>query len=156
MIAVQEDVIENVIEATTQGESARNSLDELYNRYPQLLAFSQQENFDLLTEEEREILEFSLMVIVEAASLSLAKRPVIDAAMLEKAEEDNWTLRAESESKKFEQVIDQYFEGYRQEDLLAFVEDTLIPDEDSPVTPVGREVIFIACKSVIDAMDRAN
>ena len=41
---------------------------------------------------------------------------------------------------------------FSRQDLLAFVEDTLELDDSSPITPVGREVIFIAAKSVIDTL----
>ena len=42
-----------------------------------------------------------------------------------------------------------------QEDLLAFVEDNLVEDEDSVVTKEGREPMFVALKSVIDVLTNA-
>ena len=44
-----------------------------------------------------------------------------------------------------------FFDDSDQEDLLAFVEDALVEDdEDSVVTKEGREPIFVALKTVID------
>ena len=48
--------------------------------------------------------------------------------------------------------MDVFFENYQQEDLLAFVEDSLIDDEDEIVTKVGREPMFVALKSIIDCL----
>ena len=48
--------------------------------------------------------------------------------------------------------MDVFFEDYAQEDMLAFVEDNLVEDEDSTITKEGREPIFVALKSVIDVL----
>lgn len=156
MKAVPEEVIDNVIEKSMDEETANSSLQKLFEQHPQLAVYVTQENFDLLTEGEREVLQYSLLVIIQSAAITLGKQPILDVTDLEKAEEDNWAIRSAAELKKFEQVIDTYFESYHQEDLLAYVEDALIPDQDSPVTPIGREVLFIACKSLIDAIDKSN
>jgi len=46
--------------------------------------------------------------------------------------------------------MDIFFKNYFQEDLLAFVEDSLIEEEEGLVTKVGREPMFVALKSIID------
>ena len=51
-----------------------------------------------------------------------------------------------------ENKLDSFFKDYPQEDLLALVEDSIQQDEDNIVTPVGREIIFVACKSIIDTI----
>ena len=55
-------------------------------------------------------------------------------------------------AKRFRDRMDIFFENYSQEDLLAFVEDNLVEDEDSLVTKEGREPMFVALKSVIDIL----
>ena len=42
---------------------------------------------------------------------------------------------------------------YQQEDLLALVEDSIQADEEEMVTPIGKEIIFVACKSIIDVIN---
>ena len=67
-------------------------------------------------------------------------------------EEANWELLHEQPKGTFRDKITPFFENNEQEDLLAFVEDTLEQEEDSPVTTVGRDVIFISSKTVIDSI----
>ena len=42
-----------------------------------------------------------------------------------------------------------FFENSSQEDLLAFIEDSLLEEEEDLVTKVGREPMFIALKCEI-------
>ena len=69
-------------------------------------------------------------------------------------EDQNWALR--EEVANVTEAIDQYFDGFVEEDLLAFVEDMLIIDEESEITELGREVIFITAKSYIDFIAQEN
>ena len=52
----------------------------------------------------------------------------------------------------FHDRLNAFFNEYPQEDLLAFVEDSLESDEDITVSPAGRELIFVACCTLIDAL----
>jgi hypothetical protein len=49
-----------------------------------------------------------------------------------------------------------FFDGYPQEDLLAFLEDSLQQDEENPVTGVGAELIAVTAKSIIDVLHDCN
>ena len=71
------------------------------------------------------------------------------------AEEKNYSILEASTSSNFRERLDTFFEGYPQEDLLAFAEEAVLEDEDdadSLVTKEGREPIFIAAKTVIDVL----
>jgi len=48
--------------------------------------------------------------------------------------------------------LDIFFKDYPQEDLLAFAEDALTEDDDSPVTAEGREPMMVFLKTAIDVM----
>lgn len=51
--------------------------------------------------------------------------------------------------------FDFFFEGYFQEDLLVFVEDVLIQDEEDVLVLVfweGQEVFFVSLKIIIDCL----
>jgi len=53
--------------------------------------------------------------------------------------------------------LDAFFEGYAQEDLLAYVEDSLLLSEEQGknelgVTPEGRPLLFISLKTLIDVL----
>jgi len=58
--------------------------------------------------------------------------------------------------KKFRERLDEFFEETKQEDLLAFIEDALLDDEESPVSKEGREPMFVTLKAVIDTIDKLN
>ena len=60
---------------------------------------------------------------------------------IEEIEEQNWTLLNETKAKGFREKLDAFFEDYPQEDLLAFVEDALVEDEDDFLTKEGKELI---------------
>ena len=40
--------------------------------------------------------------------------------------------------------------------MLSLVEDSLQPDEDQVISTVGREIILVACKSIIDIIHKNN
>jgi hypothetical protein len=80
----------------------------------------------------------------------------IPGASLEKNEEANWETFNAQGNKQFTSILDVFFSAYPQEDLLALVEDSLQSDEESVVSQVGREIIFISCKSIIDTIDQNN
>jgi hypothetical protein len=74
---------------------------------------------------------------------------------LETADEANWERLDKVTDKRFRDRMTPFFKGYKQEDLLAFVEDSLTEDEEDTenvVTKEGREPMFVALKSVIDAL----
>ena len=49
-------------------------------------------------------------------------------------------------------TMDAFFKNYSEEDLLAFVEDILVEDDDQELTTVGKEIILICSKSLIDLL----
>jgi hypothetical protein len=75
------------------------------------------------------------------------------------AEEKNYEILESSTAKKFRDRLDPFFEGYEQEELLAFAEEAVLEDEDDPdsvVTKEGREPIFITMKTLIDVLTSEN
>jgi len=78
---------------------------------------------------------------------------MINPKTIEEAEEKNWTILSEQKVKSFREKINVFFDGYPQEDLLAFAEDALeMEHEDQVVTTIGRPPIFIALKTLIDVL----
>jgi hypothetical protein len=76
----------------------------------------------------------------------------LQAQAIEEAEEKIWTLIQEGGNRSFSGLLDSFFERTTQEDLLAFVEDALQLDEDSPVTSIGREVVVVRLLVMIDLL----
>jgi hypothetical protein len=60
-----------------------------------------------------------------------------------------------STGKQFSDRLNPFFEGYPQEDLLAFAEEAVTEDEGEPDGIIGkeaREPIFVALKTMIDVL----
>jgi hypothetical protein len=156
MIFITESVIDSLIEKYETEESYMNDFAILVHEQKDLNAFLDQENYSLLTKEEMALLEYLSCIIYISCKTSIKKVPLITGKTLEKWEEENWDAFNESNNKNFAKVLDKFFEGYKQEDLLALVEDSIQMDEESVVTTVGGEIIFVACKSIIDTIDQLN
>ena len=144
---ISEIEIDKVIERLNdEGEFDKASKNLIENQ-PALIGYLDGEGFKILTSEEQDLLWYCLLVVVESSSPGYA---VSVQDLLDK-EEENYDLVGDQMT--FDIIADQLFEEYGQEDLLAFVEDTLIPDEETFITPVGRKVLFLSLKSVIDVLD---
>ena len=109
------------------------------------------ENFDILTNAEKDHLIFLSMIIWNACERTFGELDHVGEKRIESREEKNWELFLNTKGK-FRERLDVFFEDYPQEDLLAFVEDALIIEEDEEafLTSVGREIIFISMKTLID------
>lgn len=149
---ISENIIEKVAEEIgASEENFSDALQNLHEEQPILAAYIFSENFDLLTQAEKEYFLFLFLVlyfsIKKENELALE---TIDEETISKTEENNWTMLSEVKAKKFRERMDVFFKDYPQEDLLAFVEDALTGDEEEIVTKVGREPMFVALKSMID------
>ena len=150
---ISESVIEEVIKHYENDEKAYvEALAGIMETQPALLAFIGQESIDILLEEEKDILWYIVMIIYSAIEKSEYTISQLSDTLLSENEEKNWTLFQEQPKGTFRERVTVFFDGYNQEDLLAFVEDSLEMDDASPITSVGREVIFITAKSIIDTL----
>lgn len=156
MTIISEKIIDKFIERYENESLYLDDLKILMNEQPDLMAFIDQENYSLLTKNEITLMEY-LTVIIYFSSKSISEKKLhIFGKQLEKSEEINWNIFNTTNTKNFNTILDAFFENYEQEDLLALVEDSLQPDEDNIVTTVGREIIFVACKSIIDTIHTQN
>ncbi|NJL73773.1 MAG: hypothetical protein HC892_00790 [Saprospiraceae bacterium] len=82
--------------------------------------------------------------------------PELTEENLGEAEELNWELIENTNTRDFRKQLDVFFEHYPQEDLLAFVEDSLVDDDEFNVTAEGREIILVGLKTLIDVWSRIH
>ena len=148
------------IDQAIEKESAHDQnsleiLDHLAEDQPALAAYLAQDNFQLLTADEHDYLIFLTTVIYRLYSERYPELPLIDEELLDECEEINWEKMSSVSEKKFSRRIDTFFENFAEEDLLAFVEDALEDDDMSVVSKEGREPMFIALKTLIDAFEKA-
>jgi hypothetical protein len=148
---IPENTIDDTVELF-QNESYYNTcLEDITTHQKDLMAFIDEENQSLLTKEELGIIQYLTMVICKSVQQYHELKP-ISGNLLEEAEESNWAVFHDAQFKRFKQVMDKFFDGYPQEDLLALVEDTVQEEEDDSITQVGREIIIVVAKSIIDVL----
>ncbi len=102
-----------------------------------------------LTEYENHVLSFCISVIYNVVS-EHNTTVEFDIEEYQNSEEKNWSAR--DNHSKLEESINLFFDGYKEEDLLAFVEDMIAEDDPTMMSIAGREIIFITCKSYIDVV----
>lgn len=151
---IPEATINEVIELFENESNYIAELEDISSNQIDLMSFINKENQSLLTEEELSILQFLTLVIFKSVQKHYEIKP-ISGKHLEEAEEGNWAVFHDTQYKKFSQVMDKFFEKYDQEDLLALVEDTVQDEEDNVITQVGREIIVVAAKSIIDVLNQS-
>ena len=108
------------------------------------------EVFPNLLKDEKEIFVFCINAISKSIEDHHKASDQIDLERYISNEEKNWEFR--DKDKKWEDTLDAFFKNYPQEDLLAFVEDMLVDDDDQQVSTAGKEIILISCKSYIDCI----
>ena len=148
---ISETIIDNVVAALEEADFEQEITD-FTDEYPVLIEYWGAEDFTLLTQDERELMLYLLLVLTKSVEQAQGELPPLSDEALENAEERNWERLETVTSKLFRDRMDVFFDNYPQEDLLAFVEDNLVEDEDSVVTKEGREPMFVALKSVIDVL----
>ncbi|MFT4761506.1 MAG: hypothetical protein ACI9XO_001098 [Paraglaciecola sp.] len=133
-------------------------IGELKEVQPAILGYLFSDSFLILTQEEKEYLLYLSLVIWESCEEVLEGILEMSPEELEEIEEGNWTELNDAVGKNFRQKLTGFFDEYPQEDLLAFVEDSLVISEEGEkpeefeVSKEGREPIFIALKTIIDCL----
>lgn len=147
-------IIDEVTEELSASEKAfEHTLDLMSQQQPVLLGYLFSESFEAFEEPEREFLLFLSSVIWKSAFRVWGSQNEITETQIEHAEERNWTILKLAEGRDFQERLNTFFDDHpEKEDLLSFVEDALLEDDESPVTAEGREPLFVSLKTVIDCL----
>ncbi len=149
MKAVSEKDIDHILKELEQGSKSLDAIIEEFTKSQSFfIQFLSSESFSILKDHEFDLLIFLLSVIHCASSME----EEIQAIKIEELDEKNWTIL--NESKSFKKAKDVYFQDYNQEDLLAFVEDSLVEVDGDNISLVGKELIFLTAKTLIDCLDQ--
>ena len=147
---VTEKVIDDLITSFENDENAYDqALVEFTKSQPGITNYLLSEDFDSLTDDEKEVMLYMCIIILKAINTYHPEMEVLSLDEIEAAEDINWGLLENLSEKKFRDRLNVFFDGTPQEDLLAFLEDVLLEEEEL-ITKEGREPIFVALKSVID------
>ena len=156
MQAVTEPIIDAVLDDFEEGKWTVEEVIASWENQPILLGYFLSETFDVLTDEEKPYMLYLAAAIWMAIN---RVRPVLDPIgqdELDEQEELNWEILNESSSPRFQDRLDPFFDKTDQEDLLAFIEDSLVlddsEDDEWKLTKEGREPIFIGLKTMVDCL----
>jgi len=119
--------------------------------YPEIMAYLFSDSFELLTTEERKIYEYITYVLIHTVHQGREESPDINPEQIMNAEEKNWSAYLSTGNIGFREKLNPFFEGYEEEDGLAFIEDILTDDQED-LTEEGRSWIFIGSKSILDVL----
>ena len=147
-------VIDEVTEElSASGKAVEKTLELMNEQQPVLLGYLFSETFEVFTEREREFILFLVCVIWKSVFRVYGPQQMIKETDISAAEDTNWGILQELKGRGFSERLDVFFEKYpEEEELLAFVEDAILDDDESPVTTEGREPIFVSLKSIVDCL----
>ncbi len=148
---INEDQIESCAEVVGNLEDYETLLTDLSKTQPALVSYLYSESFQSFTLEEQQLFLFMALVIWKAIDGSHEDIDELSEDDIAAAEERNWEILQDAGKGGFRERLTPFFEDSPQEDLLAFVEDSVVPDEDNMVTEEGKEYLFISMKTIIDA-----
>lgn len=153
---VPEEIIDAVLdELGASQELQAETLERLRDEQPVVLAYLFTEHVNAFLQQEKEYLLYLLLVLWESSKRVNPSLPTATEEALSQAEEANWETLQEGSSKRFRDRLDVFFATTPQEDLLAFVEDSLLDEEDGFVSKEGREPMFVMLKSILDCWDES-
>ena len=149
---ISEEIIEKImLEMEGEASKVEQHLKKFEEEQGAIYNWLISESFEILTKEEHGHLFYIAVVIWRATSTIDKKYHQVTPEEIEKQDESVWTVFLEAKGK-FRDKLDVFFNDYDQEDLLAFIEDALEIDEEDFLTPVGREIIFVSMKVLIDLL----
>lgn len=153
---IQESTIERILARLESGaDDFAIEIQDFAHSQPALMTYLTDEENDIFTEAEREVLLFGAIVIFQSITDErIAPEPVSGTA-IGQAEEANYALIGEGKGK-FRERITPFFEQSPEEELLAFAEDLLIGGEDDDqISNEAREPLFVTLKTVVDVLTAA-
>lgn len=159
MNLIPESSIDIVIDNFENGTLDYENIVEVFaEQQPVAMSFLLSDNEGALSDDEQDYLLYLAIILWQAVLQTNPNIKQVSPEEIAEAEEKNWSFLNETSTKPFRDRLDIFFENYPQEDLLAFVEDSVTGDadldeEDSfQLTPEGQEPMFIVLKTLIDVL----
>jgi len=147
---IQEQFIDEIIISLDSSlDNYRRAIQHIKQSHPLMLDYIMSDDMQLLMQTERDLLLFNALVIFESATESGYILEQYDPDQIEELEEQNYLLWEGAKGPNFRDKLDKFFENYPEEDLLAFVEDSL-EDDDNLLSKEGKLPILIKLKTLID------
>ena len=150
---VDEKTIESIIESLENNDKLIALEERWEEDFPAISDYLNQDGFSLLVEEEKAYVSFIVAVIFLSWEEKFGDfEKDLKPKKLEKIEEQNWEKLNNAKGKTFRAKLDVFFDGHTQEDLLAFVEDSVQDDEEQMVSGAARDIVFICATTILDTI----
>ena len=151
-------ISENIIDAQVARLEAGDFASDLQafgEAQPYLVDYLSREDTGAFTEQEQELLFFAVLVIYHAIKEGNKEPELVEGEAISSAEESIFSTLQEQSARAFRERLDVFFEQTEEEDLLAFIEDLLVVEEESGVTKEGREPLFVLLKTCMEVLLKA-
>ncbi|MGB3801763.1 MAG: hypothetical protein WA952_18235 [Lewinella sp.] len=152
---IQEATINRVLDRLERGtEHYETEIRDFAENQPELMDYLTNEDTEAFTEEERALLLFSALVIYQSVDDERSGVAAAAGEDIAKAEELNYEVFGRTKASSFRDRLTPFFEESQEEELLAFVEDLLLADEEDEdqISGEAREPFFVTLKTVIDVL----
>ncbi len=128
---------------------------------PYLAGYLATDDVDAFTDGEQSLLFLSVLVIYQSIAVTYGKPRVVLGEEIATEEENILEVLQAQESSIFRHRLDAFFDNTQEEDLLAFIEDMLTPEEeevedDEIVTKEGREPLFVLLATCMQVLLKAR
>jgi len=143
---------EATIDETILKMEAEDFQNDFLIHHEEYWQYVNSDSFKSLSQEAKQLLFFLSSTIYNSCLDLSEELPDFEIEAYQEIEESNWTFR--EKTKTWSATKDLYFEDFDEEDLLAFVED-MLAEEESEISDIGKEIIFITSKSYIEYLTTA-
>ncbi len=141
---ITEKHIENVLLKVEKDHSFLADRIQFYSKkYPAFFRHINEESF-ILSGKEIDYLVGLIGFILEVTVADYLE----DGDLFAELEEENWTIV--DSLTGFKSVMDHWFSETQEEELLAYIEDSLVEDEEDFISKEGRLFIAVKCKTLVD------
>ena len=164
MISVE--AIEQSLDQLTTETALEEAMLTFAQEQTAFLQYLQTESFELLTQDERDYLQFLLLVIygattppAESAEKDRPKLAMVTGEDIEGWDEKCWEWMQATVGKPMATRLDKFFNEIEQEELLAFAEDSLVDSDEEGeganlfISGPSRELGFVALAVFIGGLD---
>lgn len=131
-------------------------LQELDSQQADSLAYILSEDFEALGEEENEILLLDTLILWQIINQAYDKVNIPNSDKIDQLQFDNWKMAEELtivKNQSFDDFVEPMIADYPEDELLYFILDTLIDEDDDNDESMNSESklpMFIALKTLCD------
>lgn len=151
---IEEPIIEGVAASlTAESLEVDQLVGDTMDAAPGVVAFLSQDSVRLLTDDEYAMLWYIVTVILRSWQQVHGSLPDLTVESLGDQEEQLWTWYDQDAKLPFSQRLDRFFDATKEEDLLAFVEDMTVLDDDHIITEAGRPIIVVMASAIVLSLD---